>query len=66
LTPKEGFIIGKEYEHLLNRAGNNEDLFTAENCHPIVTQRMVIITHIELANADRGPPIFSIPPNTAG
>lgn len=61
LRPKEGFIIGKEYEHLFNKAVE-DDLFTSEKCYPIVCQRMVIITHIELANSDRGPPIFSIPP----
>ena len=64
LKPKDGFIIGKEYEHFFNRAGNNEDLFTEDKWYPIVTQRMVVITHIELANADKGPPIFNIPPST--
>lgn len=61
LKPTQGFIIGKEYEHIFS-TDKEVDLFTLETCHPIVCQRMVVITHIQLSNSDKGPPIFSIPP----
>lgn len=61
LKPTQGFIIGKEYEHIFS-VEEEVELFTLETCHPIVCQRMVVITHIQLANSDKGPPIFSIPP----
>jgi len=64
IRPKKGFIVGKEYEHLFDKSQSDEDLFTEEKWYPIVTQRMIVITHIELADSYRGPPIFSIPPMT--
>lgn len=60
LTSKQGFIIGKEYEHIFYPEVT--DLFSAQRCFPIVCQRMVVITHIELSSDGHGPPIYSIPP----
>ncbi|CAI2387607.1 unnamed protein product [Moneuplotes crassus] len=60
LRPTEGFIVGKEYEHLFT--AEETSLFTEETCYPIVCQRMVIVSHIQLSKSEKGPPIFSIPP----
>ena len=60
IKPKQGFIIGKEYEHIFDP--NQEAEFSSETWYPIVCQRMVVITHIELSSDGHGPPIYSIPP----